>query len=164
MLLRMTALTFVHVVISLVGVGSGFVVMYGLPAAKRNDGWAAVFLGSNILTSATGFLFPFERLLPLHFLAILSLLVLGIAVYARYTRRLAAGWRLAYVVSAVTALYFNVFVLVVQSFQTIPALHVMAPTQAEPPFVRAQLAVLAIFIILGISAAITNRREPAHVS
>jgi hypothetical protein len=87
----------------------------------------------------------------------MSLLVLAVAIFARYPRQLAGAWRWIYVVTAVIALYLNVFVGVVQAFLKVPALHVMAPTQTEPPFKLTQLVVLALFIVLGIVAAIRFR-------
>jgi len=126
----MTTFTFVHVVLSLVGIFSGFVVVFGLIAAKRLDIWTAVFLASTVATSVTGFLFPFEHFLPSHGVGILSLVVLAVAILARYAFHLAGAWRRIYAVSAVIALYLNVFVLIVQLFQKVPALETMAPTQS----------------------------------
>src|SRR5439155_8179662 len=96
--------------ISLVGIGSGFVVIFGLLAGKRLDGWTALFLVTTVATSVTGFGFPFDHLLPSHKVGIISLAVLAVAILARYAFHLAGGWRRIYVISAVTALYLNVFV------------------------------------------------------
>lgn len=150
MILWMTTstFTFLHVLISLVGIGTGFIVVYGLLTGKRLDGWTAIFLVTTVLTSVTGFLFPFEHLLPSHVVGALSLVVLAAAILARYAMHLAGAWRWIYVVCAAVALYFNVFVLVVQAFLKVPALHAMAPTQKEPPFVVAQLAVMVLFALL----------------
>jgi hypothetical protein len=162
MILGMSTSTFttVHVVISLIGIASGLVVLYGMLAAKtgplaakRMDGWTAVFLASTVLTSVTGFGFPFHRLEPPHIVGIISLVVLTVAIVARYTMHLAGAWRRVYVITAVTALYFNVFVLVVQAFQKVAALHALAPKGNEPPFAITQLLVLVLFIVLGIKAA-----------
>lgn len=155
MILGMTLSTFtlVHVVISLTGIGSGLLVMYGLLIGKRLDGATAIFLASTVATSVTGFGFPFDHLLPSHKVGILSLLVLAVAIIARYVLHLAAAWRGIYVVCAAVALYLNVFVLVVQLFEKVPALRAMAPTQKEPPFLGAQLVVLALFVALTIVAA-----------
>src|SRR6266478_5580649 len=117
MILGMTPFTFAHVVISLVGIGSGFVVVYGLLAAKRFDVWSVIFLASTVLTSATGFFFPVELFLPSHAIGILSLIVLAVAIVARYRFHLAGRWRATYVISSVVAFYLNVFVLIVQLFQ-----------------------------------------------
>lgn len=145
-----STLTLIHVLLSLAGIGSGFIVVYGLLTGKRLDGWTAIFLATTALTSLTGFLFPVEHLLPSHIVGIISLVVLGGAIVARYALHLANAWRWIYVVSAVLALYLNSFVAVVQSFLKVPALKALAPTQKEPPFLVAQLAVMAIFIVLGI--------------
>jgi hypothetical protein len=164
MILGMTLSTFtlVHVVISLIGIGSGLLVMYGLLIGKRLDGATAIFLASTVATSVTGFGFPFAHLLPSHKVGILSLMVLAVAIIARYVFHLTAAWRRIYVVCAVIALYLNVFVLVVQIFEKVPALRAMAPTQKEPPFVVAQLVVLALFVALTIIAA--KRFRIAQVS
>jgi hypothetical protein len=109
----------------------------------------------------TGFFFPFHGFTPAFGLGIISLLVLAVAIYARYPRQLAGHWRWIYVVTAVVALYFNFFVGLVQSFEKIPALHALAPTQTEPPFKLTQLVVLALFAVLTIIAAIRFRLEQA---
>ena len=163
MVLGMSLATFtlVHVVISLVGIVSGLLVLYGLIKGKRFDGATAIFLATTVLTSLTGFLFPFTHLLPSHIVGIISLVVLAVAILARYALHLVGSWRSIYVVSSVLALYLNVFVLVVQSFLKIPAVHALAPTQKEPPFLIVQLIVLAIFIGLGIFAGTGCRGAPA---
>ena len=160
MVLGMSLQTFtlVHVVISLAGIASGVVVMYGLLTNRRLNGWTAVFLTTTVLTSLTGFLFPFTGVTPAIKLGVISLLVLAIAIVARYLSRMA--WRKTYVITACLALYFNVFVLVVQSFEKIPALKAIAPTQKEPPFAIAQSSVLALFIVLTILAVKRFRAEP----
>jgi hypothetical protein len=154
MILGMTTSTFtlIHVLISLAGIGSGFVVVYGMLAGNRLEGWTKIFLATTVLTSVTGFLFPVEHLLPSHVVGVISLVVLTVAIVARYSLHLAGAWRWIYVVCAVLALYLNSFVGVVQSFLKVPALKALAPTQKEPPFLIAQLAVMAIFIVLGILA------------
>jgi hypothetical protein len=153
----MTTLTFVHVVLSLIGIFSGFIVMFGLFTGKRLDGWTAIFLVSTVATSVTGFLFPFHRFLPSHGVGIVSLIVLAVAILARYTFELAGAWRRTYVISAMIALYLNVFVLIAQAFQKVSALKAMAPTQSEPPFLVAQLVVMAVFVALTIAAALRFR-------
>jgi hypothetical protein len=154
MILGMTTSTFtiVHVLISFAGIGSGFVVVCGLLTGKRFDAWTAIFLVTTILTSLTGFLFPVEHLLPSHIIGITSLVVLGVAVLARYARQMERTWRWIYAVCAVLALYLSVFVAVVQSFMKIPTVHALAPTQKEPPFLVVQLVVMAIFVVFGIFA------------
>jgi len=157
MILGMTTLTFVHVVLSLIGIFSGFIVMFGLFTGKRLDGWTAIFLVSTVATSVTGFLFPFHRFLPSHGVGIVSLIVLAVAILARYTFELAGAWRRTYIISAMISLYLNVFVLVAQLFQKVPALKAIAPTQSEPPFLVVQLVVMALFVALTIAAALRFR-------
>jgi hypothetical protein len=141
-----------HVIVSLIGIVSGIVVLVGMLSAQRMAGLTAVFLATTVLTSVTGFFLPAEHLLPSHVVGIISLVVLAIALTALYLRRLAGAWRWIYVVTAVIALYFNCFVGVAQAFQKIAALHALAPTQSEPPFMIAQLVLLAVFIVLGFLA------------
>jgi hypothetical protein len=145
--------TALHVVISLIGIGSGLIVVFGMLNGKLLHGWNGLFLLTTVLTSVTGFGFPFEHLLPSHIVGIISLIVLAVAIMARYAKNLAGGWRRAYVVTASIALYLNCFVLVVQSFLKVPALHALAPEGKEPPFLAAQLVLMAIFIGLGVGAA-----------
>jgi hypothetical protein len=142
--------TIVHVVISLLGILSGFVVMGGLLTANPLNDWTAFFLVTTVATSVTGFFFPFQRLLPSHIVGIISLVVLAAAIYARYPGQLAGHWRWIYVVGALLAQYLNVFVLIVQSFQKIPTLKVLAPTQKEPPFLLSQILCLTLFVVLGV--------------
>jgi len=149
----LAAFTFFHVVLSLVGIGAGFAVVYGLIASKLFNGWTTLFLITTVATSVTGFMFPVHQLMPSHVLGILSLIALAAAILARYRFKLAGAWRRTYVVSAIVALYFNVFVLIVQLFRRVPALQAIAPTQSEPPFAVAQLVVLLLFIFLGFRAA-----------
>jgi hypothetical protein len=144
--------TLIHVVISLVGIGSGLIVVFGMLGGKRMDGMTALFLVTTVLTSVTGFGFPFEHMTPGIILGILSLIVLAIAIPARYSFRMAGKWRSIYVVTAVIALYFNCFVLIAQSFQKVPALHALAPKGNEPPFAIAQGILLVLFIVLGVLA------------
>jgi hypothetical protein len=159
MILR--AYTIIHTLISLIGIVTGLIVLFGLLAGKRLDGWTKWFLITTVLTSVTGFFFPFHGFTPAIALGIMSLIALAVAIFARYPRQLAGHWRWIYVVTAVIALYFNVFVLVVQTFEKIPALHAMAPTQTEQPFKLTQVVVLAIFVLLGIIAPIRFRPTPA---
>jgi hypothetical protein len=155
MILGMTTSTFtlMHVLLSLAGIGAGLVVLSGLLTGKLLEAWTAIFLATTAATSLTGFMFPFDHLLPSHKVGILSLVVLAIAVPARYVFRLAGSWRPAYVISAVVALYLNVFVAVVQAFLKVPALTALAPTQKEPPFLIAQLVLLVLSVGLTILAA-----------
>jgi len=155
----LSTFTSVHVLISLIGIASGFLVLYGLLTGKRFDGATAIFLIFTVLTSVTGFLFPFEHLLPSHILGVISLVALAIAILARYALHMAGAWRRIYVICAVLALYLNIFVLVAQIFMKVPAAHALAPTQKEPPFFVAQLTVMAIFIVLGIFSVKKFRNE-----
>jgi hypothetical protein len=166
MILGMTtsAFTFLHVLISLAGIGAGFVVMYGLLNGKRLDGWTALFLSTTVLTSVTGFAFPFDHLLPSHKIGIISLVVLAVVILARYVFHLAGVWRGIYVVGAALALYLNVFVAVIQAFLKVPALKVLAPTQTEAPFLVAQIVVLLVFVGLTILAAKRFHIEPARTA
>jgi hypothetical protein len=160
----LTLFTLVHVAISLLAIGSGFVVLFGLMAGKRLDGWTAFFLATTVATSVTGFGFPIHGFTPGIGIGVISLLVLAVAIFARYARHLDGGWRRAYVVAATVALYFNFFVLIVQSFQKVPALKALAPTQTELPFVLAQLIALVSFIVLGTQAAIRFREQPSSMA
>jgi len=146
--------TAIHVVISLLGIFSGFVVMTGMLTADPMDGWTKFFLITTIATSVTGFFFPAKHVTPAHIVGVLSMLVLAPAVYAKYPGQLAGSWRWIYVATAVAAQYFNVFVLVAQLFQKIPSLKVLAPTQRERPFQLAQGAVLVVFVAWGILAGL----------
>ena len=163
MILGMSTSTFtaVHVVLSLIGIVSGLIVLFGMFSANRLTDWTALFLVSTVLTSVTGFFFPVDHLLPSHIVGIISLVVLAIAILARYVYRLAGPWRWIYVGGAVLALYLNVFVGVVQAFQKLPFLSRLAPTQSEPPFFVAQVIVMAIFVLLGIRAVMRFRPTTA---
>lgn len=160
MIFGMTTFTFVHVAVSLVGIGSGFVVLRGLLTGKRLDGWTALFLVTTVATSATGFGFPFGQLLPSHKVGVISLVLLAVAIVARYPLHLTGAWRWIYAVCAVIALYLNVFVGIVQAFRKVDALQALAPTQTEPPFVITQLVVLVLFGVLAVRAAIKFRTQP----
>ena len=144
--------TLVHVVLSLVGIGAGFVVVAGLLGGNRQEGWTALFLITTTATTITGFVFPVDHLLPVHVVGIVSVVVLAVAILARYGLHLAGAWRWIYVITATIALYLNVLVGVTQAFMKISVLRVMAPQLTEPPFVVTQLTVLVSFIMLGIVA------------
>jgi hypothetical protein len=151
--------TLIHVVLSLLGIVAGLVVVGGLMAGVRLDGWIGLFLVTTVLTNLTSFGFPFRMLLPGHIVGGLSLIILPIAIAARYWRHLSGAWRQVFVVTTVLALYFNVFILVVQLFQKTPALIVVAPTQKSPAFVATNLLVLAMFVWLGRAALRGFRTE-----
>jgi hypothetical protein len=161
MSLGLAAFTLFHVVISLAGIVSGFVVMYGLLTAKRLDGWTAIFIVTTVATSVTGFMFPFHGFKPSYVLAILSLIVLTPCIIARYRHHLEGHWRLTYVVTAMIAFYFNVFVLIAQAFMKVPALKALAPTQSEPPFLITQVIVMLLFVVVGVVAAVSFHPERA---
>ncbi|MBV9494343.1 MAG: hypothetical protein JOZ54_08850 [Acidobacteria bacterium] len=146
--LPLETFTRVHVVISLIGIVTGLVATYGLIGGRRMRGWTTAFLVTTILTSVTGFFFPFHGLTPAHVVGVISLIVLALAGIAMQT-----DWRKTYAISSVIALYLNCFVLVVQSFQKVPALHALAPKGNEPPFAVVQLIVLALFVWMGFLAA-----------
>ena len=156
--------TIIQTLISLVAIFTGFVVVFGLLAGKRLDGWTKWFLVTAVATTITGFFFPFHGFTPAIDLGIISLPFLALTIFARYPKYLAGPWRWIYVIGAVICLYFNLFVAVVQAFEKIPALHALAPTQTEPPFKLTQLFVLAIFVVLAIAAAIRFRIEPIRTT
>src|SRR4030081_1765691 len=169
MILGMSLSTFttVHVIISLIAIVSGIIVMCGLLGSNRMPGMTPIFLLFTILTSATGFLIPpllSEKLLPSHMIGILSLVLLAIACIALYGMQLAAAWRSVYVVTAMTSLYLNVFVLIIQAFLTVPALHALAPSvpPSEPPFAVIQGIVLVFFVIVIIGAVRRFRPVPTY--
>ena len=162
MILGMSTSTFtlLHVILSLFGIFAGAVALIGMFSSKKLEGWTALFLATTVLTSVTGFFFPSDKILPSHIVGIISLVVLAIAISALYFRHLAGSWRWVYVVGAMTALYLNVFVAVVQSFLKLPALNALAPTQSEPPFVIVQTVVLLIFIALTVVAVRSFHPQP----
>ncbi len=146
------AYTFLHVIISLVAIGSGLVVVYGMITSKWFEGLTSVFLATTVATSVTGFFFPYHGLTPGYVLGVLSLIALAFAYAGRRHFRQDGGWRKTYIITSLLSLYFNVFVLITQMFRKIPALKELAPTQSEPPFQMTQLVVLVLFILVGIRA------------
>jgi hypothetical protein len=156
--------TIIHTLISLLAIFTGFVVLFGMLAGNRLDGWTKWFLVTAVATTITGFFFPFHGVTPAIGLGIISLPFLALTIFARYRKNLAGAWRWIYVLSAVICLYFNLFVLVVQSFEKIPALHALAPTQTESSFKLTQLVVLTISAVLCIGALIRFHPEPARVA
>jgi len=156
--------TIVHTLISLIAIFTGLIVLFGMIGGKRLDGWTKWFLVTAVATTITGFFFPFNGFTPAIGLGIISLPFLALTIFARYPKHLAASWRWIYVIGAVICLYFNLFVLVVQSFEKVPALHAIAPTQTEPPFKLTQLVALLVSALLAIIAAIRFHPEPAHVA
>ncbi|HEX4129759.1 MAG TPA: hypothetical protein VHZ24_06930 [Pirellulales bacterium] len=146
--------TLFHVALSLVGIATGFVVIAGLIVGKRLDRLTGVFLVTTLMTSVTGFMFPYHGVTPGIVIGVISVIVLAVAIAARYQRHLVGGWRKTYAITAVIAQYFNFFVLIVQLFQKVPALHAMAPTLSGAPFVVAQSLALVLFIVLGIASTV----------
>ncbi len=149
----------IHVILSLIGILSGLVVLYGLLGGSLSGVWTAVFLATTILTSLTGFPLPPFGFDPPRAVGVISLVLLAVAVAAYYGFHLVGAWRWIFVGSAVAALYLNVFVGVVQAFMKLPFLKALAPTQSEPPFVVTQAVVLLIFIALGVWAALRFHLE-----
>jgi hypothetical protein len=166
--LSLANFTVLHVIISLIAIVSGLVVLFGMLGSRRLPGWTALFLIATILTSATGFLFPIHGFTPALGVGVVSLLVLAVALIALYGKRLAGAWRWIYVVMAVSALWFNVFVLIVQSFEKVALINPHAP-QIGPPFPEpqnfrfmiAQGLALAFFVVLGLLAAVRFRPGPS---
>jgi hypothetical protein len=159
--MSLATFTLAHVIISLIWIVAGLVVMFGMLGSNRQPGLTAIFLLFTILTSATGFLFPFTQLLPSHMIGILSLVLLAIACIALYVMKLSGPWRWIYVVTALLSLYFNVLVLVIQSFLKIPALTAVAPGNppSGPVFAVVQGIVLVFFVLMIIGA--WRRFKPA---
>ena len=152
--------TILHTAISLVAIASGLMVLAGMFRARSLPGWTALFLVTTVLTSVTGFMFPINGLTPAIVFGVISIVILAIALMALYVKHLSGAWRWIYVTTALAALYFNVFVLIVQSFQKVPALQKLAPTQSEPPFSVTQGVVLVAFLVLGTMAARRFRPGP----
>ena len=150
--INLSLYTAIHVIISLIAIGAGLVAVLEMTANRRLGLWNAIFLWATIATSATGFGFPLTGVTPGVVFGIISLAVLAPAVYALYVARLAGSWRWVYVVTTIFALELNVFVLIVQSFQKIGALQILAPTQSEPPFQIAQGAALVLMVVLAVAA------------
>jgi hypothetical protein len=151
--------TQIHVIISLIAIVAGLLTAFGMMMDKPLPAMTALFLLTTILTSVTGFFFPYHGVTPGIVVGIVSLVVLLVTLIARYSKHMAGGWRGTYVITAMFALYLNVFVLVAQSFQKIPSLHALAPTGTEPAFKISQAIVLVIFIVLTIVAK-RNFRSP----
>ena len=160
----MDPLTLIHVILSLVGIASGLIVVAAMIAGRNLVTMTAIFLWTTVLTSITGYFFRVHKVLPSHIVGAISLVLLAVALYAWYGRRLAGGWRRTYAITAVLALYLNCFVLVVQLFLKVPALHALAPTGTETPFKISQLVLLIVFLVLTVSAAIKFREPVAQAT
>jgi hypothetical protein len=150
--LSLSTYTIIHVIISLIAIAAGFIAVFGMLTGRPMAGWTATFLWMTVLTSVTGFGFPFDHVLPSHIVGAISLVFLAVALYAVYIKHLTGAWRWIYIVSATVALWFNVFVLIVQAFQKIAFLKALAPTQSELPFQIAQGAALVLLIGLAVLA------------
>ena len=155
--MSIAAFTLVHVIITLIAVGSGLIAVGGMFAANRLPVTSALFLLTTLLTSVTGFLFPIHGFTPALGVGVISCVILAVALFAYYCRHLVGAWRWIYVTTAIVALFFNVFVLVAQSFVKVAALNALAPTQSDPPFVITQVVVLLVFVLIGIVATIKFR-------
>jgi len=153
MVFDLATYTAVHTVISLIALASGVVVVADLFAPRVRRSWTALFLVTAVLTSATGFGFPFHGVLPSHVLSAVALATLAAAIYALYAAHLSGFWRLTYAISVVANLFFLVFVGIVQAFGKIPILHGFAPNGNELPVTVSQVVALVIFVALGIAAA-----------
>jgi hypothetical protein len=161
MILGISALTFVHTLLSLIALVGGMVVVIGLIGFHTLPLWTALFLITALATSVTGFFFPFERFLPSHWFGVISLVALAVAILARYGFQFAGAWSWLYVLSALLATYLLAFVTVVQAFQKIPSLHAWAPTPSEAPFAVVQILVLLVFMVLGYLAVCRFRGRTA---
>jgi hypothetical protein len=163
MIAGMTTLTFVHVVISLVAIFSGLIVILGMISRRKIEGLTGLFLGTTVLTSVTGFFFPYHGVTPGIVVGIILLVVLAVAIFARYSRHMVGGWRKTYVITSVLALYLNCFVFVVQLFEKVPALRALLPKGSEPPFGIAQVPVMVVFVVLGIYAVKGYRAQASGI-
>ena len=166
MILGVSIATFVviHVLISLVAIASGIVAVIGMVRGRNLPGWTVLFLLMTVLTTVTGFMFPITVVTPALITGLVSSAVLIVALFARYGKKLAGAWRWIYAVTAVAALYLNVFVLVVQAFLKVPVLNALAPTQSELPFLVTQSVVLILFCAIGFIAVMRFRPMPVAVS
>ena len=144
--------TQIHVVLSLIGIVAGLVALFGMFRNKPLNGWTLIFIVTTVATTLTGFLFPFKGFTPAIGTGIVSSLVLAVTILARYAFNMVGPWRWIYVVGAVVSLYLNCFVLVVQGFLKVPALHALAPQGNEPVFAVTQGLVLVLFVIAGFIA------------
>ncbi|MGA9037950.1 MAG: hypothetical protein WB505_20300, partial [Pseudolabrys sp.] len=153
--------TVLHVVITLVAIGSGLIVVGGMFASHKLPVTTALFLFTTALTSVTGFLFPIQGFTPALGVGIVACLILAVALFALYKEQLEGAWRWIYVITAIVSLYLNVFVLVAQSFMKVPALKALAPTQSEPPFAITQVATLVVFVVITLIALVSFRPATA---
>jgi hypothetical protein len=149
MILGLSTATFIqiHVALSLVAIGTGLIVAFGMLTARRLPVATAVFLSSTALTCLTGFLFPYHGMTPGIEIGLLSMVILLLAVVARYRRGMAGAWRHTYIVSTMIALYLNVLILVIQIFAHLTPLTARTPKQFGILFKLTELAVLVAFVV-----------------
>ena len=159
MIFDLLTFTLIHVILSVVGIIAGLVMVGGFISGTRLNGWTGIYFVTTILTNVTGFGFPFANILPSHIVGGISLVVLAVALAARYWKHLSGSWRTVFVVASVAALYFNVFVLFAQLFVKVPAMIAIAPTQTAPAFVITHVIVLVLFVILGRASVRGFRTE-----
>lgn len=153
-----------HVLLSLIGIGTGFIVIFGLIGGRWLGLWMSIFLWTTILTSVTGFFFPFKGITPGIVVGIISLIALAMSLFALYGKKLTGGWRSTFVITAVIAQYLNFFVLIVQLFEKVPGLHALAPTGSEGPFKIAQVTALILFVVLGFLATKNFRNAQPQIA
>lgn len=144
-----TTLVGFHTIISFVAILTGIFVVARLVGGSLPPLWTEFFLATAIVTSATGFLFPFSQVLPSHVVGAVALVVLAATLVAQYVFHFAGPWRATYAIGLVASLYLLLFVLIAQAFMKIAALNRLAPTQGEPPFAIAQAILLAVCIFIG---------------
>jgi hypothetical protein len=159
--LSTAAFTLLHVIVSLVGIGTGLIVLLGMFTSRRLEAWTALFLTSTVLTNVTGFFFNSTQIGAPHIVGAISLIVLAVTIPALYIYQLRGAWRAIYVSTAVLALYLNVFVGMVQLFLKIAFFNALAPTQTEPAFFIAQGTVLVLFVLAGSIAVRRFHPEPS---
>jgi hypothetical protein len=155
--LSIPAFTLLHVVISLIAIGAGFVTLLEMANGNRLTGWTALFLLTTALTSITGFFFHSKAFGPPHAFGVITLVVMVPVILGLYVYHLRGRWRLIYLLGAALVFWLNAVVGIIQFFQKVAFLHDLAPTQSEPPFLIAQVVLLAIVALLVIVAALRFR-------
>ena len=149
--MNLSTFTAIHTALSVIALLSGVVVLIGLLRSQRCPLVTLLYFVTAIATSATGFGFPNTTFTPAEVVGVISLVLLGIAVLARYSYAFAGSARWLYVLGVTLSLYFLFFVLVAQAFSKIAALRVFAPTQSEPPFAIAQGVLLLVFVAITVA-------------
>jgi hypothetical protein len=158
--LSLSAFTTLHVVISLIAIVAGLIVMFGMLGPYHSGGLTGIFLLLTILTSVTGFMFPFNGITPGILIGILSCILLVIACLALYSMKAAGPWRWIYLLTALISLYLNVFVLVIQSFLKIPPLHEIAPGNPPTGLVFAVVQGIVLLFFIGMIIQVWRRYRP----